>query len=54
MSLKQKKIKFRPRIKLIQNIISIYIFGFQYGEEGGGGGGENIYCCNKKDKTVKN
>ena len=36
MSLKQKKIKFRPRITLIQNIISIYIFGFQYGEEGGG------------------
>ena len=53
MSLKQKKITFRPRIKLTHNIyINKFIF-LDFSVESWGGGVENSCCCHKKDQTVK-
>ena len=56
MSLKQKKIKFRPRITKdkieAQHIFQFILLDFSM-ERGLGGGGENsCCCCHKKDQTV--
>ena len=55
MSLKQKKIKFRPRIKLTRNIyINKFIFlDFSMERWGGGGALRIVVVVTKKDQTVK-